>query len=207
MTHPLGTLFIISAASGTGKTSLSKAASEMLENVVISVSHTTRSIKNSEVPNKHYFFIDKPTFEQMIAQQQFLEYAVIYDNYYGTSELWVREQLERGMDVILDIDWQGAKQIKQKMPAVGIFLLPPSKVELQRRLETRQRDDADNIQIRLAAASDEIAHYQDFDYLVINDSFERALADIVAIIRSKRLTTTYQHKVYGQLIRDLLGEA
>lgn len=202
--NPKGTLYIIAAASGTGKTSLSNALATMVENIRISTSYTTRAIRAGEVANKNYFFVDEVTFESLIKQKEFLEYAQVFGQYYGTSRKWVETQLNAGVDVILDIDWQGAQQVRSQISCVSIFLLPPSRAELRLRLEKRKRDDAKIIENRLAAASSEIAHCKEFDYIVINDKFEGALEDLKAIVYSKRLQYEHQIKKYDMLIAELL---
>lgn len=200
-----GTLYIIAAASGTGKTSLAKALAHSLDNMVISVSHTTRPIRNGEKADASYFFVDNESFEQMIATDAFLEYAKVFDHYYGTSRAFVEKQLAAGNDVVLDIDWQGTKLVQAKIPnCVSIFLLPPSKIILRERLENRKRDTAEIIAQRLSLASSEISHYTDYDYLVINDSFDMALSDLQTIVRANRLRRPVQAEKYAQLLQDLL---
>jgi len=199
-----GTLYIIAAASGTGKTSLAKALSATVENTRISISYTTRPIRVGETTNQDYFFVDVETFESLIKQKEFLEHARVFGQYYGTSRQWVETQLNAGIDVILDIDWQGAKQIRQQINCVSVFLLPPSRAELRLRLEKRKREDAKIIEDRLAAASNEIAHCKEFDYIIINDKFEDALEDLKAIVHSKRLQYEHQIKKHDMLIKELL---
>ena len=206
MTTPKGTPYIIAAASGTGKTSLAKALTTTIENIKNSISHTTRPIRIGEQANQDYFFVDMPTFENLIKQNEFLEHAKVFGHYYGTSHQWVEEQLNAGIDVILDIDWQGARQIRKQKDCVSIFLLPPSRAELRLRLEKRKREDAKIIEDRFIAASSEIAHYKEFDYIVINDKFEKALEDLKAIIYSKRLQCEYQTKKYAILIEALVNK-
>jgi guanylate kinase len=200
-----GTLYIIAAASGTGKTSLTKVLAEEIENTKISISHTTRPIRVGEEADKNYFFVDTKTFKKLIKQKEFLEYAQVFAHYYGTSRKWVEKQLNDGFDVFLNIDWQGAKQIRKKLKCVCIFLLPPSKAELRLRLEKRNRENAKVIEDRLAGASKEIAHCKEFDYLVINDNFEAAFEDLKAIVLSKRLQCKHQTKKYAMLIKELIN--
>lgn len=204
--NPKGTLYIIAAASGTGKTSLAKALATTAENIKISISHTTRPMGINEKEGQNYFFIDLTTFKNLIKENKFLEHAEVFDYYYGTSREWVETQLHSGIDVLLDIDWQGARQIRKQMECVSIFLLPPSRAELRIRLEKRKREDAKIIENRLTKANLEIAHYKEFDYIVINDKFEKALEDLKAIIHSKRLELRYQTKKYDILIKELLNE-
>jgi guanylate kinase len=203
--NPKGTLYIVTAASGTGKTSLTDAIIATMTNIKISISHTTRSIRANERANEHYFFVTPQEFELLIQQNVFLEYAQVFGNYYGTSRDWVREQLAVGVDIILDIDWQGAQKIRKQMDCVTIFLLPPSRAELRLRLEKRGSDDVKTIEKRLAVASSEIAHYGEFDYIVINDKFEEAVTDLQAIIRSQRLQLRQQMVRHGTLVKELLG--
>lgn len=200
-----GTLYIIAAASGTGKTSLAKALAESMPNIKISISHTTRPLRINEKANESYFYVDEGTFVDMIAQGAFLEYAKVFDYYYGTSSLFVAEQLQQGFDVLLDIDWQGAQQVRKKMPeCVSIFLLPPSQQALRQRLENRKRDTQDVIEKRLMLASSEIAHHNEFDYLVINDGFTAALQDLQAIVRAHRLQKKMQELKHAALLKQLL---
>lgn len=202
--NPKGTLYIVAAASGTGKTSLTKALATTEENIKISISHTTRSIRTGEIANQDYFFVDTTTFESLIKQKEFLEYAQVFGYYYGTSRQWVETQLNTGTDIILDIDWQGAQQIRKQISCISIFLLPPSRKELRLRLEKRKREDAKVIEDRMAAASSEIAHCKEFDYIVINDKFATALEDLKAIIHSKRLQYEHQIEKHGMLVSELL---
>jgi len=184
---PKGTLYIIAGASGTGKTSLANMLSQTIRDIKVSVSHTTRSLRNNEKDGAHYFFVTKEEFELLVNQDTFLEHAQVFGYYYGTSRLFVEKQLSAGIDVILDIDWQGAKQVRSQIECTSIFLLPPSFAELKVRLERRKREGVDIIEQRLALARFEISHYKEFDYVIINDKFEDALADLQAIVRSKRL--------------------
>jgi len=202
--NPKGTLYIIAAASGTGKTSLTNALSQTLENIKISVSHTTRPIRINEIANQHYFFVTFEEFEKLIKQQAFLEYAHVFGHYYGTSRQAIEERLNAGFDVILDIDWQGARQVREQIECTTIFLLPPSYPELRLRLEKRKREDSKLIEERLAAASSEISHYKEFDYVIINDKFENALLDLQIIVRSQRLRLKNQIAKCDSLIRELL---
>ena len=199
-----GTLYIIAAASGTGKTSLARALAQKTDNIKISISHTTRPIGAKEEANRHYFYVTMEQFEELIRRDSFLEYARVFNNYYyGTSREFVEQQLASGIDIILDIDWQGARQVREKMACQTIFLLPPSKTELRQRLEKRQREDSRLIAERLRIASSEISHYQEFDYIIINDNFDSALADLEAIVRANRLLLAKQQLKYRALLADL----
>lgn len=204
--RPKGTLYIVAAASGTGKTSLTDALVKTVANIKSSISHTTRPIRANEEAGKHYFFIDADEFTSLVEQQMFLEHARVFDYYYGTSRRWVEEQLNSGLDVVLDIDWQGARQVREQIDCITIFLLPPSKAELRLRLEKRKRECAQIIEQRLAAAGSEIVHYKEFDYVVINDKFESALLDLQTIVYGQRLRLKHQAVKYDALIGELLEE-
>ena len=200
-----GNIYIIAAASGTGKTSLVKMLTESLDNIVTSISHTTRPKRVNERNGENYFFVTKNHFEDMITRNEFLEYAKVFGHYYGTSKAWVDEQLQQGIDVILEIDYQGAAQVKHLIPdSIGIFILPPSMQELRRRLETRNLDDSEIIEQRLMAAKDEISHAPGFDYIIVNDQFDVALVDLRSIIRSQRLRKEIQLINQQQLLAELM---
>ena len=183
-----GALFIVTAPSGAGKTSLVRELVKDDDSLCISVSHTTRPKRQGERDGVDYFFINRDEFERKLAQNTFLEHAEVYGHYYGTSREWVREHREQGLDVILEIDWQGAEQVRKLDPtACSIFILPPSVETLRHRLETRALDDENTIERRMRQARQEIAQGEKSDYRVVNDEFERALADIRSIIRARRL--------------------
>ena len=182
-TTMLGTLYIFSAPSGGGKSSLAKALIEAMPQLAVAVSHTTRAPRPGEQDGVHYYFIDAANFKAMIERGDFLEYAEVFGNYYGTSRQAVEALFAQGKSVLLDIDWQGMRRIKAQMPqAQSIFILPPSLQALQQRLQARGQDAADVIARRMAAARAEISHYQEFDHIVVNDDFEAAVADLRAII-------------------------
>ncbi|MBZ2189059.1 guanylate kinase [Alcanivorax sp. JB21] len=203
-----GTLFIVSAPSGAGKTSLVAALVDTLDGVRISVSHTTRAIRPGEEDGINYHFTDRDTFLQKVGEGRFLEHAEVFGNLYGTSADWVSDTLKAGEDVILEIDWQGAEQIRRLVPdAASIFILPPSLPELESRLRGRGQDDDAVIARRLAGAQDEMSHYGEFDYLVINDDFEHALGDLKAILRSHRLRILAQQKAQATRIGELLSKS
>ena len=205
MQQAQGTLYIISAPSGAGKTSLVKALLEQDAKVRVSVSHTTRAPREGEVDGVAYNFVSLAEFDQVIDAGQFLEYAEVFTNKYGTSKLWVEEQLAAGIDVILEIDWQGAQQVREKMPnALSIFILPPSRAELERRLTGRGTDSAEIIAGRMAQAESEMSHFGEFDYLVINDQFDEALNQLQAIFTANRLKMGVQTAVQKSLLEDLL---
>lgn len=202
-----GTLYIITAASGTGKTSLVKELLTSTKDLQVSISHTTRQPRPAETDGVHYHFIDKNNFEQLIADGAFFEYAEVFGNYYGTSKQAVDELLAQGIDVILEIDWQGALQVKQQATdAIMIFILPPNKDALQSRLSHRGQDSIDVIRLRLAGAVTEMKNYHHFDYVVINDDFSDALNDLQCIIKAQRLTTAKQQANHRTLIDALLSD-
>lgn len=205
MTQQMGKLFIVAAPSGGGKTSLVKALLRSLDNIAISISHTTRPKRTGEVDGVDYFFVNEQRFMSMVDESQFIEHARVFDYYYGTSVAEVRERLASGIDVILDIDWQGAAQIRYSFPeAVSIFLLPPSIEALSERLQARQRDPEDVIQKRMLRAQDEMSHYPEFDYLIVNDIFSEALDALRSIVVSHRLLMARQCIVKQQLLSNLL---
>ena len=198
-----GTLFIISAPSGAGKTSLVRALLKSMDNVSVSVSHTTRVKRPEEEDGVHYHFVDLQTFTYMMGEDAFLEHAQVFDHFYGTSEAAVLDQLASGHDVILEIDWQGAQQVRIRMSGtVSIFILPPSKNALRERLTERAQDDEATINRRMHDAVSEMSHFHEFDYVVVNDQFEDALNDLKTIIASQRL---HIHRQEGQL-RALTSE-
>ena len=202
----LGTLYIVAAPSGAGKTSLVKSLIETTSSVVVSISHTTRRPRPGERDGEHYHFVTLAAFEAMIAQGEFLEYAQVFDNYYGTSRAAVQTQREAGLDVILEIDWQGARQVRERMPdSPGIFILPPSREALRERLTGRGQDPVEVIERRMAAALDELSHYAEFDYLVINDDFATALDALRAILIAHRQRRVLQIERQRELLQLLLS--
>ena len=187
MEYP-GNLFVVAAPSGAGKSSLVKALMELDQRVSPSVSHTTRAPRGQELHGREYYFVSQETFDQMVAQDAFLEWANVHGNRYGTSKMAIEQRMAQGADVVLEIDFQGAIQVKKIFPdAVLIFILPPSWDELRSRLERRNEDSADTIELRLKNAEQEMAHAQSFDFVIINELFERALFDLKAIVHSQRL--------------------
>lgn len=201
-----GTLYIISAPSGAGKTSLVKALVDTIPGLSISVSHTTRPRRDGEADGVDYHFVDAEAFEAMVAAGEFLEHARVFGNAYGTARSSVEEQLGAGTDVILEIDWQGAQQVRAALPdAVSVFILPPSRRELERRLRARGKDSEDVIARRLREAQSEMSHYHEYDYLVVNDAFGHALEELVAIARARRLRLAAQQERLGDTLEDLLG--
>lgn len=205
-----GNLYIISAPSGAGKSSLISALLQQQQNneMMVSISHTTRPPRPGESHGVHYYFVSIEEFESLIKQDLFLEYAKVFGgNYYGTSLPAIEGNLAQGIDVFLDIDWQGAQQIRKKVSNVkSIFILPPSLTELEQRLIGRGQDSQEVILTRMSKAIEEISHYNEYDYVIVNDVFEQALADLQAILRSERLTLSHQKKQNQQLIEQLLAK-
>ena len=204
-----GTLYIISAPSGAGKSSLIQALlkTQPLYDTQVSISHTTRSERPGEKHGEHYFFVSKEEFLEMIESDDFLEHAEVFGNYYGTSRVTIEQVLASGVDVFLDIDWQGAQQIRAKMPqARSIFVLPPSKDELDRRLRGRGQDSEEVIAKRMAQAVAEMTHFAEYDYLIVNDDFDLALSDLKTIIRAERLRLSRQKLRHDGLITKLVAD-
>jgi len=188
-----GNLFVVVAPSGAGKTSLVNALLKLDSNIRLSISYTTRAPRQGEQNGREYHFVDKPAFEAMIAAGDFLEHANVYGNYYGTSKRWIEEQISGDHDVLLEIDWQGAAQVRKLFPSVvGIFILPPSLDELRRRLQARGKDSPEAIERRMASAREEISHVLEFEYIIVNERFESALDDLIAIVRAARLARVQQ---------------
>lgn len=201
-----GQLYIVSAPSGAGKSSLLNALRERVSNLVISVSHTTRQPRPGEQDGVHYHFTPIDVFRQQVADGNFLEYAQVFDNYYGTSRLSVDALRETGKDVILEIDWQGAQQVRERAESViSIFILPPSIEALSSRLHGRGQDSAETIQRRMRDAQAEMSHYPEYDYLIINDDFATALDDLASIFRSERLKQAQQCQQHRALFNALVG--
>jgi guanylate kinase len=202
----IGTLYVIAAPSGAGKTSLVKALIESLEHIRVSVSYTTRAPRPGEQEGVNYHFISHEQFEKMLDGSEFLEHAQVFDNYYGTGQAWVDSELKKGVDVILEIDWQGAQQIRRLHPdCASIFILPPSRETLEQRLRQRNQDSDEIIARRMQGAVEEMSHYVEFDYLVINDDFQTALADLQSIVKSHRLQQRLQNEKLKHLLVDLLA--
>lgn len=199
-----GNVFIICAPSGAGKTSLVAELLRRDRNARLSVSHTTRAPRPGEEDGSDYHFISRTAFEAMIERGAFLESAEVHGNLYGTSQGWIDEQRARDVDLVLEIDWQGAQQVRRLIPdAVGIFILPPSQDTLRRRLIDRGQDSDSVIERRLQAARGEIAHLAEFDYVIINNSFDDAIEDLVSIVRSTRLRIDAQVSRHSDLINSL----
>jgi guanylate kinase len=199
-----GNLFIVCAPSGAGKTSLVAELLKADEKIKLSVSYTTRAPRSGELNGREYHFVSKEKFEAMIAAGEFLESALVHGNYYGTSKAWIAEQRAAGSDILLEIDWQGAQQVRRVFPdAIGVFVLPPSFETLVSRLNTRAQDAPDVIARRLSAARDEISHVGEFDYVIINDKFGDAVQDLVAVVRAQRLRLDAQTARHGELINRM----
>ena len=202
----LGSLFIVAAPSGAGKTSLVKALVEQQNNIALSVSHTTRTARDGEVAGKDYFFVSQGVFSKMRGRGDFLESATVFDYSYGTSSEAVFEQLKAGIDVILEIDWQGADQVRKNYPkSTSIFILPPSKKALEERLRGRGQDDTAVIKRRMRDAENEISHYVEFDYLIVNDDFDKALVELTTIISARRHSMAIQKDAQASLLKTLLA--
>lgn len=200
-----GTLYIVSAPSGAGKTSLLKALRERDRGLHVSVSHTTREMRPGEQDGVDYHYLSQEAFLSMVGEGGFLEHAEVFGNYYGTSEAAVNAELRAGHDTVLEIDWQGARQVRKRFPeAVSIFILPPDRQALRERLDARGQDSEEIIQRRMNQAVEEMTHYAEFDYLVINDDFDTALAELAAIVTAQRQRITCQAARNSNRIRDLL---
>ena len=205
MREPLGTLYVISAPSGAGKTSLVKALLEQTKNIGVSVSHTTRAMREGEQDGVDYHFTEKAEFEKMVEASAFIEHAQVFDNYYGTATANLEDKLKQGEDVILEIDWQGGAQVRKQLPyAVNIFILPPSQAALEERLRGRGQDSDDIIARRMRDAKSETSHYSEYDYLVVNDDFEDALAELKSIVVARRCRYGAQSECLSPLLKELL---
>ena len=202
-----GSLFIITAASGTGKTSLVKQLIATTNDLAVSISHSTRKPRPGEIDGQHYHFVSREIFADMIKQGEFLEHAEVFENYYGTAQSTVEFMLTNGLDVILEIDWQGALQVQKLRPdATTIFILPPDRQSLRQRLSNRGQDSQEVIEKRLAGSVNEMSQYVSFDYVVINDNFDVALAELKSIIIANRLTLAKQQERHAGRIEQLLSE-
>jgi guanylate kinase len=203
-----GVLFIISAPSGAGKTTLVRRLIRELDGLAVSISHTTRPKRPGEAHNRDYYFVSEPEFMKMVAADDFLEHAVVFGHHYGTARKAVQDQLAAGTDTILEIDWQGARQVRERIPGTtSIFILPPSYDSLRERLQNRRQDDAATMARRLRAALDEISHWGEYDYQIVNDDLDRALAELKAIVTATRCARPYRCGSVEQLVARLMAEA
>lgn len=194
-----GTLFIVTAPSGAGKTTLVRGLLERDRQVQLSISYTTRAPRSGEQDGREYHFVDVPTFRALRDRGEFLEWAEVHGNYYATSKVWLKEQLAAGRDTLLEIDWQGAQQVRKAFPdAVGVFILPPSAEELENRLRGRGTDSDEVISRRLLGARGEMRHVGEFDYVIVNNELHEALDDLVAVVRAARLRYANQHLRHPQ---------
>jgi len=206
MSASTGTLYIVSAPSGAGKTSLVKALLDAQPQVRVSVSHTTRGIRPGEVDGVNYHFVSRKEFLERLERDEFLEHAEVFGNLYGTSQRWLEQTLDEGYDLILEIDWQGAQQVRRLMPqARSIFILPPTQEALRQRLTNRGQDSDEVIDGRMREAVSEMTHYVEYDYLIINDDFTHALGDLQAIFRANRLLQGTQQQRFAGLLEQLLA--
>ncbi len=202
---PIGNLYIISAPSGAGKTSLISELIQQDTGIKVAISHTTRPMRSGEKEGTHYYFITPNEFKAKIEQKQFLEYAEVFGNYYGTSNQAIDSQLETDQDVILEIDWQGAQQVRILRPdAISIFILPPSVDALEQRLCARKQDSQEVIQTRLKQACDDMSHYNEFDYVVINDNFDDALQDLASIFQCQRMKLAKQQQRHQEFLMGII---
>lgn len=201
-----GTLYVVAAPSGAGKSSLVNAVLAKEPGIALSISFTSRAPRPGERHAQHYHFVDKAEFERMIAAGDFFEHALVHGDYKGTARQSVEPQLAAGKDVLLEIDWQGARQVREKMPdCISVFILPPSKDALETRMRNRGQDSEETIARRLAAARDEMSHYDEFDYVIVNEHFDAAAAELRAIFVAQRLKRAAQAARHAALIRDLLA--
>ena len=198
-----GNLFIVCAPSGAGKTSLVAGLLEREPGVRLSISYTTRAPREGEQDGRDYHFVAKPAFEGMIASGEFLEHANVHGNYYGTSQRWIEREIAGDHDVLLEIDWQGASQVRKILPELtGMFILPPSLPELRRRLQARGKDTPETIERRLAGAREEISHVLEFEYIIVNDRFDQALEDMLAVVHAARVARARQSVRHAKLIAE-----
>lgn len=199
----IGNLIIVCAPSGAGKSSLVNAMLADVAGIKVSVSHTTRAPRDGEVEGREYHFVDVSTFNEMAGRDVFLEHALVHGNCYGTSREWIAAARSADMDIILEIDWQGAQQVRRIFPdAVTVFILPPSMEELERRLRGRDKDNEDAIRNRMANAAEEIAHVGEFEYVIINNEFDNARAELGAIVRAARAKLAIQRERHSNLFRN-----
>jgi len=203
-----GQLFIVAAPSGAGKSSLVNAVLARTQGICLSISYTSRGPRPGERHAQHYHFVDKAEFERMVAAGDFFEHALVHGDYKGTARQSVEPQLAAGQDVLLEIDWQGARQVKSRVPdALGVFILPPSREALELRMRSRGQDSEETIARRLAAAREEMSHYEDFDFVIVNEDFETAVCELQAIFVGSRQRRHIQQQRHAGLIAELLRHA
>ena len=201
----IGQLYIVSAPSGAGKTSMLTQLIKIKPELQISVSHTTREARPGEIHGENYFYVSKDEFDQAIKRNEFFEYAEVFGNYYGTSKKAVQQQLDKGSNVILEIDWQGARKVREQFPeAISIFILPPSKADLESRLKGRKQDSDDIIRKRMQEARTEMEHYDEYNYVIINDQFEKAVGELKAVFVCEDLKLTTQQARHESLFKELI---
>lgn len=201
----IGHLYIVTAPSGAGKTTLVRLLFENDPGICVSISSTTRAPRPSETNGREYHFVDVQHFLEMVSRGEFIEWAEVHGNYYGTSKSWIEAEMTAGRDVLLEIDWQGAQQVRKTFPqAVGVFILPPSLEALKDRLSGRGTDSAETIARRIAAAQDEMRHVDEFDYVIINDDLQQALADLLSVVGASRLQYKSQRQRHPALFATLL---
>lgn len=201
-----GNIFVVTAPSGAGKTTLVAALLAADQQIKLSVSYTTRAPREGEVDGKNYHFVGREAFIAMLQRSEFLESAEVYGNFYGTSQLWIQQQLDAGNDILLEIDWQGAQQVRKLFPqAIGVFILPPSLPVLEQRLRGRGTDSEESIAKRMASAREEITHVDEFDFVIVNEVMDEAIKDLISVVRAPRLGIARQSAKYAALFSALKG--
>lgn len=201
-----GNIFVVTAPSGAGKTTLVAALLAADQQIKLSVSYTTRAPREGEVDGKNYHFVSREAFIAMLQRSEFLESAEVYGNFYGTSQLWIQQQLDAGNDILLEIDWQGAQQVRKLFPqAIGVFILPPSLQVLEQRLRGRGTDSEESIAKRMASAREEITHVDEFDFVIVNEVMDEAIQDLISVVRAPRLGIARQSAKYAALFSALKG--
>lgn len=201
-----GKIFVVTAPSGAGKTTLVAALLAADQQIKLSVSYTTRAPREGEIDGINYHFVSREAFIAMLQRSEFLESAEVYGNFYGTSQLWIQQQLDAGNDILLEIDWQGAQQVRKLFPqAIGVFILPPSLQALEQRLRGRGTDSEESISKRMASAREEITHVDEFDFVIVNEVMDEAIKDLISLVRAPRLGIARQSAKYAALFSALKG--
>ena len=201
-----GNIFVVTAPSGAGKTTLVAALLAADQQIKLSVSYTTRAPREGEIDGINYHFVSREAFIAMLQRSEFLESAEVYGNFYGTSQLWIQQQLDAGNDILLEIDWQGAQQVRKLFPqAIGVFILPPSLQALEQRLRGRGTDSEESISKRIASAREEITHVDEFDFVIVNEVMDEAIKDLISLVRAPRLGIARQSAKYAALFSALKG--